>query len=264
MIIRAVLKLSSVLLFLLFSGCVTTTIGPYEDKKDLSKAEETYIQIGYGYFEKGNLLEAKRSLIRALEIDDRSAGAHMGLARVYDRELEYDLADDHFKKAIRYGGNTEAHFQYGVYLYNRGEFKDAYRQFDTVLEDTVYVRRAQTFEYQGIVASRLDRNERAITYYKRAIALNAVLANSYIGLTNIYNEQQDYQNAYVYYSGFVKLVQAQLARHNASTLWLGIQLADELGDDNALSSFTLQLRNRFKESPEYQQYLKWQADKDAA
>jgi type IV pilus assembly protein PilF len=186
----------------------------------------------------------------------------MGLARIYDLELGQDLATDHFKKALRYEESTEAHFQYGVYLYNQSNLKGAYREFKTVLKDTVYGRRAQALEYQGVVASRLGKIDEAIDNYRRAIALNPMLANSHIGLTNIYFEQQEWVKSYSSYNGFISLVRAQLARHNASTLWLGIQLADNQEDSNALSSYSLQLRNLFPDSNEYQMYLAWKAERD--
>ena len=252
------------LVMLGLTACVTTTVSSFDAKKDLNKAALTYVQIGYGYFEQGANQQAKEALTKALAIDDQLPGAHMGLARVYDRELEFKLADSHFQKALRYGESTEGHFQYGVYLYNRGDYKGAYKQLNKTLEDTVSTRRAQAFEYQGIVASRLDKMDVAISSYNRALALNPLLGNSFLGLANIYFERQELSTAYRYYNGFVELVRAQHGRHNATTLWLGIQLAKVAQDKNALSSMTLQLKNQFPQSVEYQTYLRWQAEQDAA
>lgn len=259
-VLRTVILVSAILL----SGCVTTTESRFDAKKDYAKAEQSYIQIGYGYFEQGNLLESKKSLLKALDLNPKSAGAHIGLARVYEQELEYDYAEDHFKKALRYDPTSEGYFQYGAYLYNRGNLKGAYRQFNRVLDDTVYVRRAQTFEFQGVVASRLGKPDEAISFYERAVALNGTLSNSYLGMSKIYIEKQAFPNAYQSYQGFVSLVRAQLARHTAATLWMGIQLAEKTGDVDGVASYSLQLRNRFSESLEYQQFLEWKANKDAA
>jgi len=245
------------------TGCVTTTVSSFDAKKDLNKAALTYVQIGYGYFEQGNNQQAKEALTTALNIDSKSPGAHMGLARVYDRELEFKLADRHFKKALNYGESTEVHFQYGVYLYNRGDYKGAYKQFQKTLQDTVSTRRAQAFEYQAIVASRLDKMDIAISSYERALALNPLMGNSFLGLANIYFDRQQLDIAYRHYNGFVALVRAQQGRHNATTLWLGIQLAAAALDKDALSSMELQLKNRFPKSTEYQTYLNWRAEQDA-
>lgn len=254
---RLLLSLSLITACVFLNSCVTTTTSSYENKKDLAKAEETYIQIGYGYFEQQNFLESKRALIKAIDLNDRSAGAHMGLARVYERELEFDLANDHFQKAIRYGDSSEVRFQYGVYLYNRGDLEGAFEHFDETLSDTVYLRRPQAFEFQGVVASRLGRETVAINHYERAIALNPSMSNSYLALTRIFNERGEYPRAYTYFKGYVNLVRAQIVRHNAATLWMGIQLANEVSDDDLAASLSLALRNRFPDSTEYQRYLAW-------
>lgn len=243
---------------LVAAGCVTTKTGPYEDKKDLDKAEKTYIQIGYGYFQKGDLLKSKENLMNALDINSQSAGAHMGLARVYERELEFELSDDHFRKAIKYNGGTEAHFQYAVYLYNRGNLEASIDEFDTVLKDTLYARRAQAFDFKGLVANRLGMKEEAILAYQKAIVLNPSMSSSYLSLAAIYKEQEDYARAYRTYNGFVRLVRAKLARQNASTLWLGIQLAHEQDDSDAYASYALQLKNQYSKTKEYAQFMDWQ------
>lgn len=199
--------------------------------------------------------------MKAIGLNSKSAGAHVGLARVYERELEFELAEDHYRKALNYGNETETYFQYGVYLYNRGEYQRSYDQFNRALKDTLYVRRAQTFEYQGLVATRLGLIDDAILDYKKAIALNTAMSNSYLGLSRIYTQREDYNAAYQYYQGFVRLVRAKLARQSAKTLWQGIQLADIQGDENAISSLALQLRNQFKTSSEYKQYLVWKKQK---
>lgn len=91
-----------------------------------------------------------------------------------------------------------------------------------------------------------------------------MMSNSYIGLARIHYNRGEYRLGYQRFQGFVELVRAQLSRHNAATLWLGIQLADQLDQEDDLSSYELQLRNRFSESNEYQLYQQWKADRDPA
>ena len=45
----------------------------------------------------------------------------------------------------------------------------------------------------------------------------------------------------------------QVARHTAKSLWLGIQIEQELGDKDAVSSYVLQLKNNFPDSQEAMQ-----------
>ena len=44
----------------------------------------------------------------------------------------------------------------------------------------------------------------------------------------------------------------EIGRHTPSTLWLGVQIEKELGDKNAVASYSMLLRSKFPESPEAQ------------
>lgn len=248
----------------LLSGCVTTSTSPFADKKDLSKAVETYTQIGYKHFENDNLFQAKRSLNQALEIDSRAAGAHLGLARVFDAEQDDELAETHYKKAIRYDGGTEALFQYGVFLYNHQRYKDAYNVFGKVTEDNFYERRAQSFEFLALTARRVDEIETAIRAYEKAIVLDRMRVNSYVGLADLYEQQDKPREAMKAYQGFMALVRAERARHSPHTLWLGVRIAHANNEPNMMSSLELQLRNRFPNSEEYRRYQLWKQEQGAA
>lgn len=79
----------------------------------------------------------------------------------------------------------------------------------------------------------------------------------YINLARLYLELGLYKKGYETYKSFTDLVSYNLARHNAASLWLGLQLADFNEDLNAEASYELQLKNRFPESDEYQEYLMW-------
>lgn len=251
----------SVLAIVYLAGCVTTQVGPFDEKRDLARAEQIYVQIGYSHYEQGNLFQAKEALGKALEINPRSAGAHLGIARVYTQEEEFRLADRHFQRAIRFSDDTENRFQYAVFLYNQGDMRAAYREFDEVVKDTRYIRRAVSFEYRGFSAIQLERTEDALASFERAVTLNRQLANSHLSIARIWFEREDFVTAYQSFQQYTALVRARLATHNASTLWLGIQLADYNQDSNALASMELQLRSQYSESPEYQSYLEWQRSK---
>lgn len=253
-----------VALSLLLTACITTTQSPFSGKQDLDKAVETYIQIGYAHFENNNLFEAKRSLDQALDIDGQAPGAHMGLARVYEVEREVDLADHHFRRAIRYGGGTEARFQYAVFQYNEGSYGNAREEFAEVIKDTFYQRRALSFEYLALSARRVDRIDEAIAAYERAIVLDRLLVNSYVGLADLQFQQERMQEALRAYRGYISLVRANRANQSPFTLWLGIRIAHEMNDEDLYSSLELQFRNRFANSPEYREFQSWKQAQDVS
>lgn len=251
---------ASLLMSVFLVGCVTTTTGPFAEKKDLDQAVDTYTQIGYRHFERDNLFEAKRALNQALELDRRAAGAHLGLARVFEREREVELAEKHFNDSIRFGGGTESRFQYAVFLYNERRLDDALSQFQQVTQDTFYERRAQSFEFQGLTARRLGDADLAIASYERAVTLNRSLPNSHLALAELRREKGQVRQAYQAYSNFIGLVRAGQINQTASSLWLGIRLASAMSDVDMQSSLELQLRNRFPESNQFREYQQWRQD----
>ena len=254
----------SLVMALALAGCVTTTSSPFAEKKDIDKAVDTYVQIGYRHFENDNLFQAKQALSRAMELDKNNPGAHLGLARVFDVEEDDELAEHHFKKAIRHGGKTEARFQYGVFLYNHKRYEDAFDEFGEVTEDNFYARRALSFEFLALSARRLDKTDAAIKAYERAIVLDRLLTNSYIGLAELREQKGDSAKAFDAYRGFISLVRANRANHSAHTLWLGIRIAHQVSNENLLSSLALQLRNRFPNTEEYRLYREWKQNEGAA
>ena len=220
-------------LSLLLTACVTTTESPFSGKRDLDKAVETYIQIGYAHFENNNLFEAKR---------------------------EVDLADHHFRRAIRYGGGTEAQFQYAVFLYNERSYESAREEFADVVKDTFYQRRALSFEYLALSARRVDRIDEAIAAYERAIVLDRLLVNSYIGLADLQFQRERMQEALRAYQGYASLVRANRANQSPFTLWLGVRIAHAMNDEDLYSSLELQFRNRFANSPEFREFQRWKQE----
>jgi type IV pilus assembly protein PilF len=84
-----------------------------------------------------------------------------------------------------------------------------------------------------------------------------MLAGSYVALTRLYYTREDYVSAAEQYNGFVDLVRAKITRQNASTVWLGLQVAKKVNDKDSLASLELQMKNQFADSPEYQEYLAW-------
>lgn len=245
------------LLVLLLAGCVSTTTSQMSKKKDLVKAEKTYVQIGFNHISEQNYPAAKRAFERALAIDDTSAGSLMGLGIIFGSEDEPALAEKKFAAAIRYDESQESRFQYAIWRYNEQDYKKAYSSMLKVTKDTSFVRRASAYDILGLLALRMEKPQDAIVSFKKAITLNKQLVNSYINLSNTYMAQNEPSMAYDTYMGFTKLVQLNLANQSPKTLWLGIQLASLNNDKNAASSYGLQLKEIYPDSEETKIYLNW-------
>lgn len=243
------LQACALLLLLSLSACVTTLEGG-NPATDPNSALETYVQLGLGYLRTGNRDAARLNFNKALEIDKRSAGAHDGMALLYQLEAMEDLAESHFKRAIRYDRNfARARNNYGSFLYEQGRYKDAFTQFDLASQNLDYNRRPIALVNLGRTALKLDDAARAESALKHALALDPSQDRAMIELAEIYFTQQNYAEAKRYLDMYGKAT-----RHSARSLWLGIRLERIFGNRDQEASYALALKNLHPYSQEYLQY----------
>ncbi|MEP4548095.1 MAG: hypothetical protein ABJ000_18080, partial [Saccharospirillum sp.] len=136
----------------------------------------------------------------------------------------------------------------------------AREEFADVVQDTFYQRRALSFEYLALSSRRVDRVDEAIAAYERAIVLDRLLVNSYIGLADLQFQQERMQEALRAYRGYISLVRANRANQTPFTLWLGVRIAHAMNDEDLYSSLELQFRNRFANSPEFREFQRWKQE----
>lgn len=251
----------ALLVSVLLAGCVTTTSSRLDDQRDLDQAVQTYIQIGYRHFENNQLYQAKQALNEALSLDDRAAGAYLGLARVFDVERELELAEQNFQLAIRYSDDAEPQFQYGVFLYNEGRYEPARDHFLAVTDDAFYQRRAQSFEYLALSERRLGNNPAASAAYRRTLTLDTQRGSAWLGLADLLYDEQDLTSAFDAYQAFLQLVESAQEQQSAGSLWLGVQLADLNDQPELAAQLGGQLTRRFANSEQYQLYQGWREER---
>ncbi|MGQ9427084.1 type IV pilus biogenesis/stability protein PilW [Gilvimarinus sp. F26214L] len=238
-----------VLLFIFsLSGCVTTMEGSAQ--ADLDSALETYVQLGMGYLRAGNRDSARLNFNKALDIDSGSPGAHDGMALLYQLEAMDDLAEKHFRKAIRSDRNfSRARNNYGSFLYEKGRYEDAYEQFERAASNLSYNRRPIALVNQGRTALKLGEVERAESVFLHALALDPKRTSAMVELADIYFKQENYPEAKKYIDMY-----GQNTRHSPRTLWLGIRLERIFGNKDQEASYALALKNLHPYSQEYLQY----------
>src|SRR5690606_12635224 len=151
------------LLFVLalsLSACASTL--PPINEADLDKAKQTHVQLGLGYLRAGNRDSARQNFNKALEIDRRSPGALEGMALLYQLEAMDELAEEHFRKAIRADRNfSRARNNYGSFLYEQGRFEEAYEQFERAAANLEYDGRPFALVNLGRTALKLGYVDRA-------------------------------------------------------------------------------------------------------
>ena len=240
------------LVVLCISGCTTTVTGNTGPQQGTSDERvEAHLALSRGYLEKGDLERARGPLESALKIEPRSAEAHVLLAIVYQAQGEDDkLVEREYRTALRHAPeSSQALNNYGTFLFARGRYEEAHEQLEKAIIDPAYPRRAQAYENLGLCQLRLGATEAAELSFQRALRLNSSGARSNLELADLYFTAGNHPIAIQYYAAF-----AQMSQQNARSLWLGVQLARILDDQDTAASYGLALRNLYPGSAEYQQY----------
>ncbi len=232
-------------------GCVTT-LDRQKPKIDEQKVVESNVKLGMAYLQQKQRDSALRAFSRALEIDNKSAEAHMGLGVIHQRNGELELAEKSFKKAERSRADfSEANiaYTYGRFLMESERYKEAIKKFEKAGSDITYARRADAIYSMGVCADRLGDKQRAISSFEHALNLNTRHAPAALELAHQRFEQREYDQAKTYLD-----IYARNARQSARSLWLGIRIERIFGNKDKEASYALALKNLHPYSREYLMY----------
>lgn len=249
------------------TACTTTTtstMGPEgasstvaDSRKDKKKSKqdalELYIKLGLGYIRENNRKGARFNLQKALAIDNRSAAAHDGLALLYQLEKENDLAEEHYRKALKYDPDfTRARNNYAAFLLRAGEYEKAHKQFLIAAKDLDYDRRSRVYVSIGVTATHLGHTEEAVSAWEKAINLDPEMSPAYFELAKAYFEANNLPRAKIYLDDY-----SELAGPTAQGLWLGVRIERAFGNKDGEASKGLALKKLFPYSLEYLEYREW-------
>jgi type IV pilus assembly protein PilF len=239
-----------VVLCSLLSGCVTEYVSGKKKNVDKSKSLELHVEMAQGYIEKGNRDSARHHLKKAFEIDSSSALATGAMAKLFELEGEPKLAEEQFKLALKRDAKfTQAHNNYGIFLFNQKRYEEAYTEFEKAAADLEYPNRAQALTNVGRVAVKLGNNTRAQAAFTHATILDRNNPEAYIELADIYLQKQEYAEAKKYLDRFVTIGQ-----QSARSLMLGIRLERVFGNKDKEATLALYLKNIYPYSKEYLEY----------
>lgn len=237
-------------LFSLLMGCVTSgEVQPMRTEEGRQQARQAYIDLAVGYLREGMTGQAKMPLQNVLKINANDSEALEILALVFQMEMEPELAEKNFKKALSNKRDTRILNNYGSFLFEQERYDEAYSVFSEAAKDTMYLSRSRVFESLGMTALRLDRADDAYHYFQRALRLDAQQPISLLELGILSYERKDYIAARRYYESFVSI-----SEHNAASLLLGVRLAKIFEDRDQAASLGLQLKRLYPASAEYQAY----------
>jgi len=180
-----------VLCFLL-SACASQS----QDQLDQQQAAKTRVSLGLTYLKNGNFTQAKFNLDKALEFAPELAEVHYSLAYYYQTVAEDEQAQEAYAKAIKLEpGNGDIVNSYGVYLCRRGKFSQALQHFKTALAQSNYLNTAETYENMALCSEQQGKRTQAIGYAQSAVKHQPGRGKSWLLLTELYVEQENWPAA---------------------------------------------------------------------
>lgn len=209
------------------------------------------LDLAEGLIEVGDLTRARATVERALELESRNWEAHDLLGRIYQLQGDVDLAEDHFRRAVRVAPEAaRVHNDYGVFLYDQQRYAEAVEQLRRAAEDPDSGNRPVAYENLGLASLAAGDREEARAAFARAVMLDQRMAISLLELAELAFDDADFAQSANWYRRYLDVV----GRQSPRSLWLGVRLARLADDADAEASYALQLRNLFPYSDEYRRY----------
>jgi len=157
-----------------------------KDESEIKDAEWHY-KMGVGYFENHKIHPAKRSLMKALEMDPEMAKAHFLLGFIYSGRRKYHKAIEHYKKAIELKENYyQAKNNLGSVYLAMERWRSAVDLFEGLIEESMYPTPELAHNNLGWAHYNLRNYDKAQKHLKTAVFLKPGMCLAYnnLGLTH--------------------------------------------------------------------------------
>ena len=183
---------------LLMTGCITVLCAAVLVNWPLHGASGPgaagYNNLANAYLKQGEIDEATRTALKAIELDPEYGVAHYNLGNLYAQQGKYDLARRHFEAALRlYPNYADAHTNYGQLRAEQGDLDTGISYFRRAIELDPAVSRAHL--NLGVALAKQGRFEPSMTALRDAVRLmpHSPEANYYLG--SVYAAQNRYGEA---------------------------------------------------------------------
>lgn len=235
------------------SAACTPSYQPREEQQSTAtKAAEINTQLGIIFMQQGKRDLALKKFKQALRQDPDFANAHNAIGILYQELGETRLAGEHYKEAVRLDPK-DSDFQnnYGQFLCAHHDIERAERHFEAALKNPLYKTPEDAYTNAGLCALRMSDQAKAESYFRNALRANPKFPIALREMARLNYHQGHYLNARAYLQRYMAV-----APQTPDTLWLGIRIERKLGDQNAVASYSLLLKNKFPDSEQTRKLLK--------
>ena len=212
---------------------------------DPEAALDKRVALARQYIGVGDWENAKRNLELAQEVDPNNAEVFEAFALVYQSTGEFEMAENQFRAALKAEPSlSRARNNFAAFLYSQGRYIEAEREFYRVTEDTLCSGRPWPSSTWGSVGCSWRTTGRRSGLYPCPVDGSAQSGGA-SGDGFLRLEAGDTNEA-ARYHGVYRTVSPQQSPRG---LLLGLEIADQTGDQDALGSYELALRNLYRILP---------------
>ena len=204
------------------------------------------LDLGIEYMRQGAFENALRNLEKAKQADPAYPPIYNVLGLLYQRLGDNNKAEDNFKRALSLNNNDSSTLNnYGSFLCINNRVDDAEKTYLKAAANPLYESPEIAITNAGLCLYNNQKYAEAEKYFKQALQLNPRMPQALLKMCEVSFKLPNYLSARAYLQRY-----QEVARHTPESLWLGIQIENELGDKDTVSSYALALKNNYPDSEE--------------
>jgi type IV pilus assembly protein PilF len=206
---------------------------------------QLHTELAAGYYQRGQMDIALDELNASLKLDPSNAQTYNIFGLVYTVLRENAKAEQSFARALELAPqDPEIRQNWGWYLCTHQREKEAIPQFERAFSDPLYKTPEIPLVNAGRCSMMIGDARAAEGYFRRTLTVSPNNEAAAYGLALIAYREGRYEDA----RAWMKTIRQANIPPNA--LYLGMCVERKLGDKQAETSYSAQLRNRYPDSAE--------------
>ncbi len=254
-------------LALLFSGCqpvkedgkvpnqftdnMTDVLDGGVARPEYRKESNLYVKLAEEYFRLNIIGVALKNAKKALIVDASNAEAHLIAAKIYQKLESTDKRDIHYKMALKHGSNNyKIANAYASYLCDNKHYDEAQQYYDLAIKNPNNNHLEYVYANSGNCFLSANDLDKASVQLRKSLEIQDKFAPALLGMLNVRMKQKNYLSAQVFLKRYLKLT-----KHTAETLFLSIEIENELGHKDKAKLYKQRLLTEFADSPQAQSII---------
>ena len=210
-----------------------------------TEVAEANLNLAIEHLRRRNYEGALERLNRAREAEPRNSSIYSVYGLVYQRIGDSEQAEKNFRRSLELEDSPENLNNYGQFLCQQGRAEEAEKQFLKAARDRLYRTPEIALTNAGLCAQRGGDIAKATGYFNEALTANPATQAALLALAEIEFSHDRAPEAHKLLEAYLKV-----AAHTPRSLWLGIRIAEKLGDKDTEASYSMLLRNKYPDSVE--------------